>query len=106
MCAHVPSESSPPGRIRFVQFISPDNGQSVLPFFSDWEQAEVVAAAGKVMTVAMTGRRLFALTRGATPVLNPNRYQLTFYPPEIGALLEGRPLGAFTKEALGANEQV
>lgn len=104
--AHVPTEPAPPDRIRFVQFIRPDNRQAVLPFFSDREQAEVVAAAGKVMIVAMAGRRLFELTRGATLMLNPNRDQLTFYPPEIDALLEGRPLGAFTQEAVGANEQV
>lgn len=104
--AHVPTEPAPPDRIRFVQFIRPDNGQTVLPFFSDREQAEVVAATGKVMIVAMAGRRLFELTRGATLMLNPNRDQLAFYPPEIGALLEGRPLGVFSKETLGANEQV
>jgi hypothetical protein len=104
--AHVPTGPAPPDRIRFVQFIRPDNGQTVLPFFSDREQAEVVAAAGKVMIVAMAGRRLFELTRGATLILNPNRDQLTFYPPEIGALLEGRPLGVFSRETLGTNEQV
>lgn len=104
--AHVPTGPAPPDRIRFIQFIRSDNGQTVLPFFSDREQAEVVAASGKVMIVAMAGRRLFELTRGATLILNPNRDQLTFYPPEISALLEGRPLGVFTKEALGENEQV
>lgn len=103
--AHVPVEPAPPDRIRFIQFIRPDNGQTVLPIFSDRGQAEVVAAAGKVAIVAMAGRRLFELTRGATLMLNPNRDQLTLYPPEIGALLEGRPLGAFAKASLGANEQ-
>ncbi|WP_235605145.1 SseB family protein, partial [Rhodanobacter sp. FW104-R8] len=103
--AHVPIEPAPSDRIRFIQFIRPDNGQTVLPFFSEREQAEV-AAAGRVAIMAMAGRRLFELTRGATLMLNPNRDQLTFYPPEVGALLEGRPLGAFTKETLGANEQV
>jgi len=104
--AHVPTEPAPPDRIRFVQFIRPDNGQTVLPFFSDREQAEVVAASGKVMIVAMAGRRLFELTRGATLILNPNRDQLTFYPSEISALLEGRPLGVFTQETWEAGEQV
>ena len=103
--AHVPVEPAPPDRIRFNQFIRPDNGQTVLPFFSDRDQAEV-AAAGKVAIVAMAGRRLFELTRGATLMLNPNRDRLTFYPPEIGALLEGRPLGVFTQETLEAEEQV
>jgi hypothetical protein len=41
--AHVPLAPSPPGRMRFVQFVRPDNGQTVLPFFSDREQAEVAA---------------------------------------------------------------
>ncbi|WP_082827195.1 SseB family protein [Rhodanobacter thiooxydans] len=103
--AHIPTEPAPRNRIRFIQFIRPDNGQTVLPFFSDRDQAEV-AAAGKVATVAMAGRRLFELTRGATLMLNPNRDQLTFYPPEIAALLEGRPLGVFSRETLDAAEQV
>jgi SseB protein. len=103
--AHVPTEPAPPDRIRFIQFVRPDNGQTVLPFFSDRGQAEA-AGDGTAAIVAMAGRRLFELTRGATLILNPNRDQLTFYPPEIGALLEGRPLGVFTHETLGANEQV
>ena len=41
--AHIPLAPSPPGRMRFVQFVRPDNGQTVLPFFSDREQAEVAA---------------------------------------------------------------
>lgn len=103
--AHVPSGPAPPDRIRIIQFTRPDNGQTVLPFFSDREQAEV-AGAGTAAIVAMAGRRLFELTRGATLMLNPNRDQVTFYPPEIHALLEGRPLGMFAKETLEANEQV
>jgi hypothetical protein len=103
--AHVPAEPAPPDRIRFIQFIRPDNGQTVLPFFSDRGQAEV-AGDGTAAIVAMAGRRLFELTRGATLMLNPNRDQLTFYPPEIGALLEGRPLGVFSHETLEVDEQV
>lgn len=103
--AHVPNEPAPPDRIRFIQFIRPDNGQTVLPFFTDRNQAEV-AGDGTAVIVAMAGRRLFELTRGATLILNPNRDMLTFYPPEIGALLEGRSLGVFTKETMEADEQV
>lgn len=103
--AHVPAEPTPPDRIRFIQCMRPDNGQTVLPFFSDRGQAET-AGNGTAAIVAMAGRRLFELTRGATLMLNPNRDQLTFYPPEIGALLEGRSLGLFTRESLEADEQV
>ena len=35
--AYSPPEPSPPDRIRFVQFVRPDNGQTVLPLFSDRE---------------------------------------------------------------------
>jgi hypothetical protein len=103
--AHVPVEPAPPDRIRFIQFIRPDNGQTVLPFFSDRDQAEM-ASAGKVGIVAMTGRRLFELTQGATLMLNPNMDQVALYPPEISALLEGRSLGFFTQETMQENELV
>jgi hypothetical protein len=103
--AHVPAGPAPRDRIRFIQFIRPDNGRTVLPFFSDRKQAEV-AAAGKVGVVAMAGRRLFELTRGATLMLNPNGDRVALYPAEISALLEGRPLGVFSEETLQAEEQV
>lgn len=103
--AHVPVEPAPPNRIRFIQFIRPDNGQTVLPFFSDRDQAEM-ASAGKVGIVAMTGRRLFELTQGATLMLNPNMDRMALYPPEINALLEGRPLGFFIQETMQENEQI
>ena len=103
--AHVPAGSVPPGRIRFVQFIRPDNKQTVLPFFSDRKQAEE-ASAGKVGIVAMSGRRLLELTQGATLMLNPNLDRVALYPPEISALLAGRPLGSFTQENLQQGETV
>lgn len=103
--AHVPSGPTPPNRIRFVQFVRPDNKQTVLPFFSDRHQAEK-ASAGKVGIVAMSGRRLFELTQGATLMLNPNRERVALYPPEISALLAGRTLGFFTEEALPHGETV
>jgi hypothetical protein len=97
--AHVPIEGAPPGRMRFIQFIRPDNGQTVLPFFSDRAQAEQPQRTDASI-VAMSGRRLFELTRGATLMLNPNLDQVTLYPPEIVALLEGRELGYFAKQTL------
>lgn len=103
--AHVPAGPVPQDRIRFIQFVRPDNRQTVLPFFSDREQA-TVAAAGKVGIIAMAGRRLFELTRGATLMLNPNCDRVALYPPEISALLKGSPLGFFTEETLEAEEQV
>lgn len=104
--AHVPAEPSPSDRIRFIQFVRPDNGQMVLPFFSDREQAEEAAAVRKVGIVAMTGRRFLALTQGATLMLNPNRDRVALYPPEVNALLDGRSLGHFTQESREQEEQV
>jgi hypothetical protein len=98
--AHVPIEGVPRGRLRFIQFVRPDNGQTVLPFFSDRAQAEQPERADALI-VAMSGRRLFELTRGATLMLNPNLDQVALYPPEINALLEGRELGYFAKQTLG-----
>ena len=103
--AHVPPIAPPPGKMRFVQFVRPDNGQTVLPFFIDRAQAEE-AAAGRVGIVAMVGRELFKLTRGATLMLNPNGERATLYPPEINALLDGRPLGFATQEHLQESEDV
>ncbi|KRE86044.1 SseB protein [Rhodanobacter sp. Soil772] len=97
--AHVPKESPPEGVMRFIQFVRPDNGQTVLPFFSDREQSE--AAGDKTaLTVAMSGRNLFKLTRGATLMLNPNLDKVALYPSEIAALLEGKALGFFTKDQM------
>lgn len=104
--AHVPAEHVPPDRIRFIQFVRPDNAQTVLPFFSDREQAEEVAAVRQVGIVAMTGRRLLELTRGATLMLNPNRDRVALYPPEVTALLDGRSLGHFFHEICDQEEQV
>jgi len=85
--------------MRFIQFVRPDNGQTVLPFFSDLAQAEQPQRKD-VSIVAMSGRRLFELTRGATLMLNPNLDMVALYPPEISALLEGKELGYFAKHTL------
>lgn len=103
--AHVPIEGAPPGRMRFIQFVRPDNGQTVLPFFSDRAQAEQPQRPDASI-VAMSGRRLFELTRGATLMLNPNLDQVTLYPPEIVALLDGRELGYFAKHSVEAGTSV
>ncbi len=103
--AHVPLAPSPPGRMRFVQFVRPDNGQTVLPFFSDREQAEV--AGGRVRAiVAMAGRELLELTRGATLMLNPNVDQIALYPPEVDAILAGQSIGLFSRESVTGSERV
>lgn len=103
--AHVPIEGAPPGRMRFIQFLHPDNGQTVLPFFSDRAQAEAPQRKDASI-VAMSGRRLFELTRGATLILNPNFDQVVLYPPEIAALLEGRQLGSYTKHTVDKETNV
>jgi hypothetical protein len=54
----------------------------------------------------MSGRRLFELTQGATLMLNPNLDRVVLYPPEICALLAGRPLGFFAQEELQQDEMV
>jgi len=100
-----PIEAMPLNRMRFVQIIRPDNGQTVLPFFSDRDQAET--SAGKRFTIAsMTGRRLLELSRGATLMLNPYVDQVALYPAEIDALLAGHALGYFTHETLRENVEV
>ena len=103
--AHVPLAPPPPGRMRFVQFVRPDNGQTVLPFFSDREQAEF--AAGNVRAIiAMAGRELLEQTRGATLMLNPNVDQIALYPAEVDAILAGQSIGTFSKEVMTESEQV
>lgn len=94
--AHVPRAISPVGTIRFVQFVRPDNGQRVLPFFSDSDQC-TAAGSPSVLSIAMSGRKLFEMTRGATLMLNPNLDAVTLYPPEINALLQGQSLGSIIK---------
>lgn len=83
--AHVPG-SDRSGRPRFIQFTTPE-GLTVLPFFSDEVQAR--AAAGfSAAIVAMTGRELLEITRGATLILNPNAVSCMLYPEEVSALLD------------------
>lgn len=75
------------GHLRLIQFVRPDNGLTVLPFFSDEAQART-AAGTTAAVVVLTGRQLFELTRGATLMLNPNSASCTLYPEEVAALLD------------------
>ena len=102
--AHVPVHQVP-GRLRFIQFIRPDNGQTVLPFFSDQAKAQF-ASSDDVSIIAMDARQLFELTRGATLMLDPNDDRAVLYPEEISALLSGKPLVAFGMEKLVEPETV
>ena len=83
--AHVPI-SDDSGRLRFVQFARPDNGQLVLPFFIN--EAEAYATAGPTRrVVTLLGRVLLEHTLGATLILEPNHGWCVLYPEEIKELL-------------------
>lgn len=73
-------------RVRFIQFPRPENGQLVLPFFTDKKKARF-AAQSAAQVIAMNGRLFLELTRGATLMLDPNDYSCTLYPEEVEALL-------------------
>lgn len=73
-------------RLRLIQFTLPTS-KLVLPFFSEYDQAAASAGAS-ARIVAMTGRQLLELTRGATLALNPNSISCLLYPEEIAALLD------------------
>lgn len=103
--AHVPSKKAPKGVMRFIQFVRPDNGQTMLPFFSEKKQAEMCASM-LVRVVAMSGRSFLELTRGASLMLNPNVDAISLYPPEVTAILDGRSLGDFTREHLAKDMKV
>lgn len=91
------------GHLRLIQFVRPDNGLTVLPFFSDEAQAR--AAAGTTATVVvLTGRQLFELTRGVTLMLNPNSASCTLYPEEIAALLDRGELAIVEKVDTGGQD--
>lgn len=85
MYAHAPLNDTSE-RLRFVLFKSPDDGTLTIPMFTDRGKAEF-AARGNVRLVEATGRTLFAATRGANVMINPNDVRCTLYPEEISALL-------------------
>jgi SseB protein N-terminal domain len=86
--AHIPiTDRIDNGRIRFIQFHRPENGQLVLPFFTD-EKKSRVAEGTTVRSVALSGREFFEITRGATLMMNPNDHRCVLYPEEIATLLQ------------------
>ena len=103
--AHVPKSPPPEGRLQFIQFDRSDTGERAIPFFTDRQKAEF-AALDRVGIIAMSGRRFFELTRGASLLLNPNDNWLALYPVEIDALLAGHQLTPFAKEVVDSEEQV
>lgn len=102
--AHVPIDQIP-GRVRFIQFVRPDNGQTVLPIFTDRQKA-MVALRPEEAILAMKGRELLELTRGATLMPNPNEDRCALYPKEVDALLAGKSLAPYAVETLTRSEQV
>ncbi|SEI89174.1 SseB family protein [Frateuria terrea] len=102
---HVPATPPPSGRLQLLQFTRPDNGQMVLPFFSDQAKAQL-AGLGQVGVQALPARQLLELTRGATLMLNPTDEGYVLYPEEIAALLAGQPIGSFTTEHTTEDERV
>jgi hypothetical protein len=83
--AHVPLHDDS-GRVRFIQFVRPDNGTTVLPFFTDVAKADAVGRTDAKI-VAARGRDFLELTFGATLMLNPNDASCVLYPEEVAALL-------------------
>lgn len=81
---------APPGnqseRLRLVMFKSPDDGEFVVPVFTDEAKAEF-AARGNVRIVSMTGRALLNAIRCTAVMINPNDARCTLYPEEISELL-------------------
>lgn len=95
--AHLPL-SDDSGRIRFIQFNSPDDGRPLLPFFTDLDKALAVGRTD-VRILALQGRTLLQHTLGATLVMNPNDRHSILYPEETRALLEtGRIAQVWTEQ--------
>ena len=82
---HVPV-SDDSGKTRLVQFRHPD-GFDAIPFFTGWEKARF-ASSSAVKIVQVRGRDLFAGTKGATLMMNPNDGGAVLYPEEIASLLD------------------
>jgi len=100
--AHAPlNEQSE--RLRLVMFKSPDDGELVIPVFTDEGKAEF-AARGNVRIVSMTGRTLLEITRGAVVMINPNDARCTLYPEEICELLASGTIAPVQKDQFQENE--
>jgi len=99
--AHAPLERSE--RLRLVMFKSPDDGEYVVPVFTDEAKAKF-AARGNVRVVAMMGRSLLNVTQGAVVMLNPNDARCTIYPEEISELLASGTLTPIQRLQFRENE--
>jgi len=100
--AHAPLDDQSE-RLRLVMFKSPDDGELVIPVFTDEGKAEF-AARGNVRIVSMTGRTLLEITRGAVVMINPNDARCTLYPEEIGELLASGTIAPVQHDEFRANE--
>lgn len=99
--AHAPLNDSSE-RLRLVMFKSPDDGELVVPVFTDEAKAEF-AARGNVRIVPLTGRTLLEVTRGAILMLNPNDARCTLYPEEISELLASGTIAPVSKDQFEEN---
>jgi hypothetical protein len=102
--AHVPI-SDDSGRLRFVQFARPDNGELVLPFFATESEAYSTAGDGR-RVVALPGRTLLTHTLGATLLLDPNGARCTLYPEEVSALIATGTVAAIESEIVQHEREV
>lgn len=102
--AHVPKDAPPDGCLQFIQFMRQDNGELVVPFFTDRATAEA-AGQGAVGILALPGRDFLTLTRGATLLLNPTDKWLTLYPAEVDAILAGKALVRLKREKVEPMQQ-
>lgn len=99
--AHAPFNDTSE-RLRLVMFKSPDDGELVVPVFTDEAKAEF-AARGNVRIVPLTGRILLEITRGAILMLNPNDARCTLYPEEINELLANGTVVPVSKDQFEEN---
>ena len=99
--AHAPLNDSSE-KLRLVMFKSPDDGELVIPVFTDEAKAEF-AARGNVRIVSLTGRTLFDITRGAIVMINPNDARCTLYPEEICELLASGSIAPIQKDQFEEN---
>lgn len=101
--AHAPI-SDDTRRLRLIQFNHPD-GFLAIPFFT-CEAKALVAAGNAAQLVKCSGRQLFAITSGATLMLNPNDGGCVLYPEEIAALLESGAIGRVDSFELSTDKPI
>lgn len=91
---HMPLKEKP-GSLLFHQFVRPDDGRTVLPVFTDRDQA-THAAGTAVRVMPMLGRHIFQFTLDATIMLDPNEIDCLLYPEEIALFLKQSPVVSAT----------